>query len=408
MILEGTFVTHEKTFKTQVKFDSETGLIQEVGENIGNADLTFDSNHKIFPGFIDIHVHCREDVSQTQSYKEDFVTASQAAIMGGVTGMMDMPNNPKPPIDDKSYYAKKELTKKGIIDILLYAGIGPNTNPLSFKVPYKAYMGPSVGDLFFDKDEKINNIIPKYKDNFISFHCESADLLKENENQPTHEEKRPEVCEVNAITHAMKVCKENNIRMNVAHLSTKAGLLEVLRGKKEGQTVTSEVCHHHLYYTEDTKDKSTNPSFLQMNPPLRKEEDRKFLFEQLKLGNVDYLTTDHAPHTLKENKEGISGLPLLDTYGLFVTWLLKQGINEQIIAKVCSYNPGKLFGEFRGEKFGEIKEGFIASFTILNLSKEHTVKQEDIKSKCAWSPFEGTTFPGSVVMTIVRGKHYKI
>jgi dihydroorotase len=407
MIIEGIFTTHEKTFKSQVKIDTDTGLITEVGENIGNADYIFDENHRIFPGFIDIHVHSREDTSKKQNYKEDFLTVSQAAIMGGVSGIMDMPNNPIPPVDDDSYKAKKELTKKAIVDVLLYAGIGPKTNPLSFKVPYKAYMGPSIGDLFFDKDEKINAVIPKYKNNFISFHCESADLLKEHEKEETHEKKRPEICEVNAIKHAITICKENNIRMNVAHLSTKAGLQEVLKAK-EFMDVTSEVCHHHLFFDEVNKQKTEKPGFLQMNPPLRLEEDRKFLLEQLKIGNVDYLTTDHAPHTLEENEKGISGLPLLDTYGLFVTWLLKQGVSEQIITKVCSYNPGKIFGEFRNEQYGEINEGFVGSLTILNLKKSDTVKREDIKSKAGWSPFEGTTFPGSVIMTIVRGKHYEI
>jgi dihydroorotase len=406
MIIEGTLVTHEKTFHSQVQIEEKTGLIVAVGDNLGKADFTFDNNHRIFPGFIDLHVHCREDPSQKQSYKEDFLTASQAAINGGVTAMMDMPNNPKAPVSDKSYKAKKELTHKALIDVLLYAGIGPKTSPLSFPVPYKAYMGPSVGDLFFDKDEKIDKVIPMYKNSWIAFHCESADLLKEYEKESTHERQRPQICEVNAIKHAINVCKEHNIRMNVAHLSTKEGLQKVLDAKKLGQDVTAEVCQHHLYFDEENKVETHNPKFMQMNPPLRKGDDRAYLLEQLKLGNVDYLATDHAPHTLEENQEGISGLPLLDTYGLFITWLLEEGVPEQIITKVCSYNPGKIFSEFKDEKFGEIEEGFVGSLTVLNLAKKHTFKRDQVKSKAGWSPFENTTFPGSVAMTIVRGNVY--
>ena len=398
--------THKKTFFGQINIDEDSGIIKAVGTDLGKANISLDKDHRIFPGFIDIHVHCREGISQKQSYKEDFLTASQAAINGGVVGMMDMPNNPSPPIDDNSYEKKKALTKKALVDVLLYAGIGPHTKPLSFPVPYKAYMGPSVGDLFFDKDEKIDKVIPMYKNNWIAFHCESADLLKEHEKEDTHEKQRPQICEVNAIKHAINVCKPNNIRMNVAHLSTKEGLQAVLDAKKAGMTVTCEICQHHLFFDEINKLKTINPKFMQMNPPLRKGEDKRFLLDELKKGNVDYLGTDHAPHTLEENEKGISGLPLLDTYGVFVTWLMQMGVDEQTIAKVCSYNPGKIFSEFKQEKFGEVEKDFVGSLTILNLAKPYTVKREDIKSKCGWSPFEGITFPGSVAMTVVRGKVY--
>ncbi len=406
MIIEGTFATHEKTFKSQVKVDEQTGLIVSIGENIGNADYSFDNSHRIFPGFIDLHVHCREDSSGKQNYKEDFLTASQAAINGGVTALMDMPNNPKPPIDDASYKEKKELAKKALVDVLLYAGIGPKTSPLPFKVPYKIFMGPSVGDLFFDKDIKVDDAIQKYSDSFITFHCESADFLKQYEKEETHEKRRPPICEIAAIQRAIGVCKKNDVRLNIAHISTKRGMEEVINAKKEGFQVKCEICPHHIFFDENNKQQSKYPAFMQMNPPLRKKEDRLFLLEQLKKGNIDFLTTDHAPHTVEEKEKGISGVPMLDAYGLFVTWLLQQGVSEQAIAKACSYNPGKIFSEFRNENYGEVKEGFVGSFTILNLNKPLTFAKEHIKSKCAWSPFEGFTFPGSVAMTVVRGRAY--
>ena len=147
LTIEGNIINTNKVFRGRIEID-ESGTINKIGEPKGDADFIF-KDELIFPGFVDLHVHARECVDHTQDYKEDFKTAGEAAIHGGVVAFMEMPNNPTPPIDDKSYADKKELTKKAGVEVVLYAGIGENTNPLASKVPYKLYMGPSVGDLFF-------------------------------------------------------------------------------------------------------------------------------------------------------------------------------------------------------------------------------------------------------------------
>ena len=146
-----------------------------------------------------------------------------------------------------------------------------------------------------------------------------------------------------------------------------------------------------------------------MNPPLRAHEDRLALLSALKSGLVDYVATDHAPHTLEEKIEGHSGVPHLDTLGAFSTWLMaEQNYTTVDIARVFAYNPGLFVREFlslqHGKGFGHIESGYSGSLTILDLKTPYFVTRESVKTKCGWSPFEGFTFPGSVKYTILQGK----
>src|SRR3990167_9705847 len=142
LTIEGKIVNIDKVFRGRIKID-QSGMINKIGEPTGDADFIF-KDELIFPGFIDLHVHAREDTSHTQDYKEDFLTAGEAAINGGVVAFADMPNNPDTPVDIASYEGKDILAKKCAVPIILYAGIGPNTKTLQKSVPYKVFMGPSV------------------------------------------------------------------------------------------------------------------------------------------------------------------------------------------------------------------------------------------------------------------------
>jgi dihydroorotase len=145
----------------------------------------------------------------------------------------------------------------------------------------------------------------------------------------------------------------------------------------------------------------------QVNPPLRTEEDRLALIAGLKNGAIDYLATDHAPHTLEEKEKGISGLPQLDTYGPFAAWLIKEhNFTAEDIGRVCSQNPATFMNQFVKEPYGKIEKGFVGSLTILALNKQILITKEILKTKNKWSPFLGITFPGSVVMTVIRGQIY--
>jgi len=407
--LEGRIANHDREFEGAIEVNTETGLIEHVGSRTGRSDLDL-GGQIIFPGFGDLHIHARDDVSQSQVYKEDFATISAASIHGGVTHVADMPNNPVAPVDDARYAEKEKLTTKSAVHVTLYAGIGPETNPLHRHVPYKAFMGPSVGDLFFASQEELEGVIARYRGKNVSFHCEDPAILRESAGAATHEQRRPARAEITATEFALYLIEQYELMGKLCHYSTKGGLEKIAAAKARGVRVTAEATPHHLFF-DDTMLTDENRLLLQMNPPLRGREDRLALVGALRSGLVDYVATDHAPHTLEEKMEGVSGVPLLDTYGAFATWLMAEhGFSAMDIARVCASNPGAFVKEFLpagfGKGYGVIEQGYVGSLTIINPDAPYIVRREEMKTKCGWSPFEGYTLPGRVTYTVLQGKVY--
>src|SRR3989338_4459912 len=368
LTIEGLIVNRDESFYGQVSISKETGLITRVSKSLESPDLK--TNGLIFPGFGDLHVHAREDASHKQDYKEDFSSASAAAVNGGVVHYCYMPNNPVAPIDEQKYREKQALAAKSSVHVTLYAGIGPSTNPLPFRVPYKAYMGPSVGDLFFTSQEQLEETIKRYRGQSVSFHCEDPRLLEESKSRETHEQRRPAEAEVSATEFALHLVEEYGLQGKLCHFSTRDGLRIVEKAKKKGLSVTCEVTPHHLFF-DDSMLSQENRLWLQMNPPIRSKDDRLELIEALRRGVIDFLATDHAPHTAEEKMKGTSGVPHLDTYGAFVSWLLvEQKFKPEDVARVCSFNPGEFVKPFLpqalGKGFGRIEAGFAGSLAILN------------------------------------------
>ena len=407
MIVAGKLVSTSSVRAGQVRI--ENGTIVEVGDRVGTPDVQFGDDCLIFAGMGDIHIHARDDVSEKETYKEDFRTAAAAALNGGVVHVADMPNNKVAPIDDASYRGKqKHLESRNVpIQITLYAGIGPGTKPLSFPVPYKAYMGHSVGELFFTSLRQIDETLAAYRGCAVSFHCEDPELLEQHKGAATHEDRRPNVCEVSATRFALEMIEKYNLTGKLCHYSVGEGLPLIRAARTRGVRVTCEVTPHHLYY-DRTDITDSNRGRMQMNPPLRHVADRIAMLDALREGTLDYLATDHAPHTIEENEKGISGQPHLDTYGPFVTWLiLDQKFTPEQVARFCSQNPGDFVNPYTApKKFGRIEPGYVGSLTVLNLSRSQKIRAEDLKTKCGWSPFEGVTFPGSLEAVFVEGKRY--
>jgi len=409
--VEGTIVNHDRVYNGAVEIDEATGLITRVGEATGHSDIDT-TGCLIFPGFGDVHIHAREDSSGLESYKEDFMTVGQAALQGGVAHVADMPNNRIAPVDDARYEAKEVLAAKCAVHVTLYAGIGPHTRPLTRHVPYKAFMGPSVGDLFFSSQEELERAIAFYRGKNVSFHCEDPVILQESKGAPTHEERRPAAAELTATEFALYLIEKYELKGKLCHYSVGQGLPKIQAAKERGVSVTCEVTPHHLFF-DTTSLTDENRPWLQMNPPLRAPEDRTALIEALRNGLIDYIATDHAPHTHEENAKGISGVPHLDTYGAFAAWLIKEHhFTPEQIARVCAFNPGNFVREFLpsdyGEGFGVVAPGYVGSLTILDMETPWTVRREEMKTKCAWSPFEGFTFPGRVRSTVIRGKVHTV
>lgn len=422
--LQAVAVTSSLKKRLDIFFDEKTGLIIKVQDAVLSKDLVdfyYSDDVLLFPGMGDIHIHAREDVSLKNTYKETFASACCAAVNGGIVHMADMPNNPIPPVDDKSYFGKWELAKEVKLPILLYAGIGPKTRPLSFKVPYKVYMGPSIGELFFKDDQTLEDSLGHYHRQCVSFHCEDPEILEANKAQLTHEKRRPIVAEKMATQTALRLIEKFQLKGKLCHYSAGEGLALIKDAKTRGVDVTCEVTPQHLYYSIEKLEMLPKEEriLFQMNPPIRGEEDRLALLNALKRGEIDFLATDHAPHSPQEKQNGMSGLPGLDTYGPFVTWLiLNEKVAPEMIAKVASEGPGRFINQFIagetgvklginaiwGKGFGFLLPGFSASFTLLNLNRPITIKQEDLKTKAGWSPFLGVTFPGSVEDLFFQGK----
>lgn len=415
-VIDAIVATSEFKKRTQIRFDETTGLIVEVGELGAKADYVFGDDCLLFAGMGDVHIHAREDVSGKNNYKEDFTTARAALHNGGLCHAGDMPNNPIPPVDDKSYEDKFRLALKAEGELWLYAGIGPETRPLTYPVPYKVYMGPSIGELFFKDLETLDHTLKNYENQTVSFHCEDPVLLENHKHLDHHHEKRPVVAEVVATKDALSMIEKYKLNGKLCHYSSGEGLRLIREARSRGTKVKIEVTPQHLYFGIEELAEARWKSY-QMNPPIRSRTDRDALMSALKNGEIDFLATDHAPHTHEEKEKGTSGLTGLDTFGPFVTWLMEQGISPQLVAKVASENPGDFYNQFlpswskispifsrMGKGTGYIRPGYRANFTVLNLKRPLTVTKEKLKTKVSHSPFMDVTFPGQVEALFIGGK----
>jgi dihydroorotase len=418
-IIDAICVTSDEIGRKQIRFDESTGLIVDIGHfNLPkeSVDYYFSDDCYLFAGMGDVHIHAREDVSGKNCYKEDFLSAREALHNGGLCHAGDMPNNPVPPVDDKSFEEKFKLALKAQGELWLYAGIGPETRPLSYPVPYKAYMGPSVGELFFKDLAALDETLYHYKGQWVSFHCEDPIILENHKSEATHHERRPISAEVVATKDALTLIQKYNLKGKLCHYSSGEGLDLVREFRKKGVDVHLEVTPQHLYYNiEDLEEERRGP--FQMNPPIRYLSDRKKLFHALKNGEIQYLATDHAPHTQEEKEKGTSGLTGLDTFGPFVTWLIHEGVDPKIIALVASENPGKFFNQFlpswekispvfkeMGKGVGFLQKGYRANFSIINLNNPICITRERLKTKVGHSPFLNETFPGQVEALFIGGR----
>jgi dihydroorotase len=335
------------------------------------------------------------------------------------------------------------------VTFLNYVGVGPNTNPLLENVPYKVYTGPSVGDLFFENEEQLRNSLQRYTGKPISFHVEDYGVLMVKSEKETHTLRRPVECVETALQYVLAMIEEFSIPAKLCHWSTGGESFEMIRQHRERNIIaglpytTIEVSPLHLLYDEDMlKYAPERWPYVQMNPALQSVEHRRDLIEGLRNGFIDYVATDHAPHTLDEKfvnfvegtkelrlspeewylhlkgtslaecqrrsvLDGTSGTPQLDTYGLIAAWLLgENGFSPQDVARVTSYNPGVFLNQFVDRKFGKIAEGYQGSLTVLDLSSSTKIERTMLQTKVGWSPFEGMVFPGRVAMTMIQGIPY--
>ncbi len=366
----------------------------------------------VFPGFIDIHVHMREPGWEK---KEDFRTGTEAAIHGGVTTVVDMPNNPMPATSPAVVEEKKRLaSSKAVADVEFYGGVDAERlddlgELAGHVVGYKLYLARTTGDLTFpsDKLRRAFDLISK-TGKPVSVHCEEQSIVDERTKELAGEKRgdaycdmrppRAEVESVKRVEAALRGVK--GLRANVCHASTAETLSIVGEGRARGSRIDCEAALHHLYFNRKAM---LENRLLRTNPPLRDEGDRAALVQGVKDGGVSFLVTDHAPHTEEEKlSQGLAGVPGLDDYGHLVSWLIRsQGVDPVVIARVACSNPAGFVG--LGDR-GEVAVGMRADLTVLDLHSPEKVRRGDVRSKCGWSPYEGKEFPGRVRWTLRDGE----
>ena len=355
------------------------GKISKITNKEPKSEKVIDAkNNFVMPGAIDVHVHLREP-GLTQ--KEDFLTGSMAAAKGGVTTVLDMPNTIPPTTTISALEEKRRLAKKSIVNYgFNFGATGSNLNDIKKAkniAAVKIYMDQTTGDLKVDDLEIIKQIFKNSKITII--HAEDIN-----------------------IKTAIDIIIKNKIKnkLHIAHVSSKKEL-EYAKSNKIKKQVSVEVTPHHLFM--DEQDLNHLGAFAEMKPGLKTREDVESLWEGIRNGKVDMIATDHAPH-LKEEKEKLEypyGVPGLETMlPLLFDAFNKGKLELQKIIELCCQNPANIF---KIKNKGFLKEGFDADITIVDLEKRQAVRNEDLLTKCKWSPFEGKILKGWPVTTIVSG-----
>lgn len=372
----------------------------------------------LLPGVIDDQVHFRDP---GLTHKAQMKTESRAAVAGGITSFMEMPNTIPNTLTQELLEEKYELAaKKSLANYSFYMGASnDNLEEILKTDPHtvcgiKVFMGASTGNMLVDNADTLEAIFKNAK-LLVAVHCEDEPTIQKNveiyrakygEDIPI--EKHPEIRSAEACylssSFAVDLAKKHNTRLHVLHLSTEKEI-ELFNNNipLKDKRITAEVCTHHLWFSE--KDYAALGTRIKWNPAIKKESDRKALFQALLDNKLDVVATDHAPHTLEEKQNSYfkapSGGPLVQhSLVAMLEFYLDGKIGlERVVEKMC-HAPAICY---QIEKRGYIKEGYHADITIVNTNKRWTVDADNIYYKCKWSPFEGQTFRSKVLHTFVNG-----
>ncbi len=401
----------------------ENAIIKEINTSISvkSADMTVidaEGNY-VLPGMIDDQVHFREP---GLTHKANIETESKAALAGGITSFIEMPNtNPQTTtvekLEDKFSIAAKSSHANYSF---MFGGTNDNLDEILKVNPktvagLKLFLGSSTGDMLVDDPTVLERIFSS-TDMVISVHCEDEATIRTNLAKYKAEygddipmEKHPiirseEACYLSS-SKAIELAKKTGARLHVFHLSTgkETNLFSNKKPLKD-KKITAEVCIHHLWFSDE--DYAQKGSHIKWNPAVKTSKDRDQLWEALLDDRIDVIATDHAPHTLEEKSNPYtsapSGGPLVQHALVALLEKHHQGkiTIEKIVEKAC-HNPAILFDV---EKRGYIREGYYADLVIADLNSPWTVNKENILYKCGWSPFEGNTFKSRITHTFVNGQ----
>jgi dihydroorotase len=419
LIQNATIVNENKIFKGDILIENE--IITKISSKIKptkNIEVINAKGKYLIPGFIDDQVHFREP---GLTHKANIATESRAAIAGGITTFIEMPNTvPQATtqhlLEDKFKIAAADSYANYSF---MFGGTNDNLEELLKTDPKKVagiklFLGSSTGNMLVDNEEILEKIFSSTK-MIISVHCEDEETIRKN--TAIYKEKygddiplkyhplirSEEACYLSS-SKAIKLAKKTGARLHIFHLSTEKET-HLFRNDipLEEKQITAEVCIHHLWFSD--KDYEEKGTHIKWNPAVKTEKDRLGLWKALLDDRIDVLATDHAPHTLDEKNNNYlnapSGGPLVQHAVIALLEKVKEGVIpiEKAVEKM-SHNPAKLF---KIEKRGFIKEGYFADIVLIDMDKPQTVSKDNILYKCGWSPFEGTTFSSTITHTFVNG-----
>jgi dihydroorotase len=382
----------------------------------GTTTIDLEGLH-LLPGLIDDQVHCREP---GLTHKATLATESLAAVYGGVTSFLDMPNTQPPTTDRAALEDKRRIAAATChVNYGFYLG-ATNTNLEEIKrvgpsdaCGVKVFMGASTGNMLVDDPATLEGIFAEARVP-IAAHCEYSPLIWENEKRYRERYGDAVPIEAHPLIRSAEACyrssslavslaKRHDARLHVLHLTTARELELFDAGPIEGKRVTAEVCAHHLWFDESSY--ATLGTKIKCNPAIKTAADRAALRAAVVEDRIDVIATDHAPHTLEEKGRGYfeapSGLPLVQHSLLMLLDQHADGLfTLPTIVEKAAHNPAVLFGIVER---GFIREGYYADLVAVDLKAATRVDAAQIRYKCGWSPFEGTEFRGGIVMTVLNG-----
>jgi len=396
------------------------GRIEKVAREIpaGRVDRIIDARGRyLLPGFIDDQVHFREP---GLTHKGDLATESRAAVAGGITSFMDMPNT-IPNATNRAVLMDKYRLARGRAraNFSFYFGAAnDNLEEIRALKPgdccgVKVFMGASTGNMLVDDPATLERIFAECP-TLIATHCEDTPTIKANEEKyrleygedvpfSAHPLIRSEESCYKSTELAVGLARRHGTRLHVLHLSTGRELELFEPGPLNGRRITSEVCVHMLHFDDSAY--ASRGAFIKCNPAIKTAADRRALLGGLVDGRVAVIATDHAPHTLEEKGQSYfkapSGLPLVQHALLLLLEHVHAGtLPLELIVEKTSHRVADLF---RIRDRGYIREGYFADLVLVDHTRPTTVRRADVLSKCGWSPFEGDTFRSSIATTIVNG-----
>lgn len=419
LIKGGTIINEQKRFVGDILINN--GRIERIDSSIQVQGQVTEINAEgkyIIPGMIDDQVHFREP---GLTHKGNIASESRAAVAGGITSFMEMPNTVPNALTQELLKDKYQIAAKSSpANYSFFMGASNDnaeevlrTNPKNV-CGVKIFMGSSTGNMLVDREatlERLFSTVPM----LIATHCEDEATVRKNlalhlekygEHIPISAHpiiRSEEACYISS-SFAVELAKKHNTRLHILHIST-AKELELFRNDipLEEKRITAEACIHHLWFSD--KDYIEKGNFIKWNPAVKTAADRSAIWQAVRDGRIDVLATDHAPHTLEEKKQSYSkapsGGPLVQhaLQALFEKSIQGEITLEDLVQK-AAHNVARLF---RIEERGYIREGYFADLVIVDPNKPHTVNKNNLLYHCGWSPFEGTTFQHTIESTFVNG-----